>query len=265
MHDSEDFYRVEGSSPRWRLQSKCRNGLDDRVREQTQLRHGLSVFVGSSGAGDVPADGALSPVGKRTFEPRFGAEMPWARKPRLPLPPPPDKSAGKRLGINPSHNRPPDGRAITAHLLGPEAAEAAAKALPRGGKKKLVPLHDKVPTFEKEERAHNRSKRCAAQPQAASGEALPEHAMMRKKGSFDRRNGVPVSTLGDKPYADPSYSAKYWQNSAASLPKCGLEPIPHRADHLSSASFGRSPGTFEGLLQLPKDPHHWDFLKEGIL
>eukprot|EP01062_Namystynia_karyoxenos_P066151 TRINITY_DN60157_c0_g1_i1.p2 TRINITY_DN60157_c0_g1~~TRINITY_DN60157_c0_g1_i1.p2 ORF type:complete len:408 (+),score=130.61 TRINITY_DN60157_c0_g1_i1:100-1224(+) len=187
---------LDKAQPGWRLPTKARPENSELMESRCELRKGLADFYSSTGP-------ALH-GGIRTFQAKFGQEAGW--KNGLKLVPPPlrvDAAAGKRLGYS-----PPDQGEVRA----PQRAHFPTA--PSGHQTKL---------FQSMGHPHDPEGLGLASGRR-SKEANAESMMTRKRITHtlgQQRNGCPLATLGDKAYADPTYSAGYWKDAAYSNWKCG--------------------------------------------
>eukprot|EP01060_Flectonema_neradi_P018746 TRINITY_DN2565_c0_g1_i1.p1 TRINITY_DN2565_c0_g1~~TRINITY_DN2565_c0_g1_i1.p1 ORF type:complete len:301 (+),score=44.96 TRINITY_DN2565_c0_g1_i1:44-904(+) len=222
--------QVEGSSPRWRIQTKTRI---EGTRKCT-LGNGLQV------ESQTP-----SLRGKKVFSEQRGKEYQW-RSIMAQVPPPKvkERPSGKRF-VAPA---PLAADSVTGKMFlsGPASVHS----------EKLFQTRRSVLDENGKPKNCNLSKEFSA-----------ESEMTRKRishNSSQKRNNVSLATLGDKAYAEPTYCSDYWVNAASTVPKCAVDKVAQSAVPATRASTKHTDedhSIVSSLPKIPKDEAWWDFLK----
>ena len=222
--------QIEGSSPRWRMQSKSRNETTGKCT----IGKGLQV--------DNPSPAQR---GKRVFSEQRGQEYKW-RSVMAQVPPPiiKERQTGKRfVHPTPINDNPATGKML---LSGPATVSS----------EKLFQTRRTVRDGNGNPINYTQSDEFTS-------------SMMTKKRishtSLQKRNNVSLATLGDKAYAEPTYSSSYWVNAASTVPKCSVDKITQPAAPPPPSATRRSQediSVVNSLPKIPKDSEWWDFLKK---
>ena len=238
---------IPGSFPVWSLPAKGKDAT--LVSRQLVMKRGLVDFLV---AGEDVGWGLVDGGGRRKFPTRSGAEVNWPRgKPCKPLLCSQEglgEGKGKRFGIEPT------ARAVETH---DEPSGRQRTQEPRTVHNNKLFTTKRTVRLEDGQTASRRT----------ANEMSHEMMMTRKRSVYfksDARNNIPEAAPGDKSYHCPSHSHAFHKDSAALLPKCGVEKTlpPMQACSARRAIPREDLQAVHDLPKVPKDGSNWDFLSK---
>ena len=206
------FQRWPGSAPRWALPSKHRNQFDRIAQEKATVTQGWPSFYAAAD-GNPDAEFRVGDTSRRHLVRPGATEATW--KPCFKLVARGDhplRSYGNKA-VEPPQNRRREHEEVGDIPQGKKHISPPLDQLPK--EMNMFQLKHKVRVGD-----GSLANQRMSDPSVADPPRGPKLVPMA-----DRRNGVPVGALGDKPYSAVEVSPEYLGSMGSSKPRLGLDKI----------------------------------------